>query len=198
MNRTTTQQHAPRSKDMLIGFMSLSFLSATILFVLVWSEVLTLQQLLSFRQPAQLLGYTLAGSASLLLLGILFAFLIPDRQIDEGNKAYTKMTVPYIIGFMMLAGIFEEMLFRGIIQNMLLKFTGSEWAAIILASALFIVFHVQYFKKPLMLATITIPGLLFGWIYFAADNLLVPIIVHTVMNIGVTLLYKYNLLKSPR
>lgn len=198
MNRSTAEPHAPQSKDTLIGFLSLSFLSATILFVLVWSEVLTLQQLFSFRQPAQLLGYTLAGSVGLLLLGILFAFLVPDRQIDEGNKAYTKMTVPYIIGFMMLAGIFEEMLFRGIVQNVLLKFTGSEWAAIILASVLFIVFHVQYFKKPLMLATITIPGLLFGWIYFAADNLLVPIIVHAVMNIGITLLYKYNLLKSPR
>ncbi|MBT2289436.1 CPBP family intramembrane metalloprotease [Paenibacillus albidus] len=34
-----------------------------------------------------------------------------------------------------------------------------------------------------MLLNIIIPSLVFGWIYFVTDNLLVPVIAHIVMNL---------------
>lgn len=60
---------------------------------------------------------------------------------------------------------------------------------------LFVGMHVQYYSKPLMLLNITIPSLVFGWIYVQTHNLLVPILVHFLMNLGITLLFKYKVIQ---
>ncbi|MCM3126841.1 CPBP family intramembrane glutamic endopeptidase [Paenibacillus provencensis] len=87
--------------------------------------------------------------------------------------------MPYITVFMGLAGIFEELLFRGIIQNLLYMFFDMEWLAITITSLLFLAFHFSYFKKPIMYINIAIPGFVFGVLYFATDNLMTPILVHS-------------------
>ncbi|WP_349294150.1 CPBP family intramembrane glutamic endopeptidase [Lysinibacillus sp. Bpr_S20] len=70
--------------------------------------------------------------------------------------------------------------------------------AIIITTLLFLGMHTQYFKKPIMLINITIPSVIFGWIYFDTNNILVPFLVHFLMNIGMTLLFKYNLISVKR
>lgn len=55
--------------------------------------------------------------------------------------------------------------------------------------------HVQYYTKPLMLLNITIPSLVFGWVHVQTHNLLVPLLVHFVMNLGITLLFKYKVIQ---
>ncbi|WP_369436145.1 CPBP family glutamic-type intramembrane protease [Lysinibacillus fusiformis] len=47
-----------------------------------------------------------------------------------------------------------------------------------------------------MLINISVPSLTFGWIYFETNNILVPIVVHFLMNLGITLLFKYNILSG--
>ncbi|MDD1501642.1 CPBP family intramembrane metalloprotease [Lysinibacillus sp. CNPSo 3705] len=93
---------------------------------------------------------------------------------------------------MFIGALFEEVLFRGIIQNLLLVFLEHHWTAIIITTFLFIGMHIQYFKKPIMLINITVPSLIFGWIYCQTN---VPFLVHFLLNIGMTLLFKYNLIK---
>ena len=99
---------------------------------------------------------------------------------------------------MFIAVLFEETLFRGIIQNLLLIFTGHQWVAILSTALWFIDFHIQYFKKPIMLLNIFIPSLVFGWIYFKTNNILVPIFVHFILNFGMTILFKYKLISFKR
>nr|WP_233191062.1 CPBP family glutamic-type intramembrane protease [Sporosarcina sp. P20a] len=45
-----------------------------------------------------------------------------------------------------------------------------------------------------MLLNICIPSLVFGWLYFKTNNILVPVFVHFIMNTGMTILFKYKLL----
>ncbi|MEQ6353290.1 CPBP family glutamic-type intramembrane protease [Lysinibacillus sp. M3] len=49
-----------------------------------------------------------------------------------------------------------------------------------------------------MLINIAIPSLIFGWIYFETNNILAPFLVHFLMNLGMTLLFKYNLIHMKR
>ncbi|MCU4788231.1 CPBP family glutamic-type intramembrane protease [Bacillus cereus] len=63
---------------------------------------------------------------------------------------------------------------------------------------MFIGIHIQYFKKPIMLINIIVPSLTFGWIYFETNNIIVPFLVHFLMNLGITLLFKYNLISIKR
>jgi len=96
---------------------------------------------------------------------------------------------------MLLGALFEELLFRGIIQNLLFIFIENQWIAIIATTLFFLGFHTQYFKKPIMLINISIPSFTFGWLYFETNNILVPFVVHFLMNLGITLLFKYNLIR---
>jgi hypothetical protein len=74
-----------------------------------------------------------------------------------------------------LAGLGEEMLFRGVVQTGLERASGSPWLALVLASLLFGLAH------PITLAYAVLAGLIgvyLGWLFMATDNLLVPIVTH--------------------
>ncbi|UUH71027.1 CPBP family intramembrane glutamic endopeptidase [Bacillus subtilis] len=99
---------------------------------------------------------------------------------------------------MFLGALFEELLFRGIIQTLLFIFTENQWIAILITTVCFLALHTQYFKKPIMLINISVPSLTFGWIYFETNNIVVPFIVHFLMNFIITLLFKYHVLSMKR
>lgn len=134
----------------------------------------------------------------LLLFGIILTLFIPSKYINETNKSYQHYSLLGIFAFMFTGALFEEVLFRGIIQNLLLVFIKHQWTAIIITTLLFLGVHTQYFKKPIMLINITVPSLILGWIYFETNNILVPFLVHFLMNLGITLLFKYNLINIKR
>ncbi|MFP3728099.1 CPBP family intramembrane glutamic endopeptidase, partial [Priestia filamentosa] len=115
--------------------------------------------------------------------------------IDDTNKGYQNYSIVTIFLLMFLGAFFEELFFRGIILNVLTIFIDNKWIAIIITTLLFVSLHVQYFKKPVMLLNIMVPGLVFGWIYIETSNILAPFIIHFILNIGMTLLFKYNLLR---
>lgn len=181
-----------KTKDMIFVFSSFTFVCMAIIFALLIYDVLTLQNLLSFAQPMQSVIVVVISSIALLVFGVVLTLTIPSNYIDENNNTYQDDSLPKILVFMFVAAVFEELLFRGIIQNVLFLFTSHEWAAILLTTGLFLLLHVQYFKKPIMLVNICIPSVVFGWIYVKTDNLLVPIFVHYIMNVGMTILFKYK------
>ena len=194
-NRSEKSTHDSKTKDMIFVFSSFTFICVAIIFALLVYDVLTLQNLLSFEQPMESIKILVISSIALLLFGVVLTFIIPSNYIDDNNHAYQDDSLPKMFIFMFIAALFEEIFFRGIIQNVLFLFTSHEWVAILLTTGLFLAFHVQYFKKPIMLLNICIPSLVFGWVYFKTNNLLVPIVVHFIMNIGMTILFKYNLIR---
>lgn len=182
-------------KDAIFVFSCFTFVCVTIIFALIVYDVFTIQHFLSFNQPFTMVMSVVLASLGLLLFGVILTLFIPSKYIDETNKGYQDYSLLSIAAFMFIGALFEEVLFRGIIQNLLLVFLEHQWTAIIITTLLFIGMHIQYFKKPIMLINITVPSLIFGWIYCQTNNILVPFLVHFLMNIGMTLLFKYNLIK---
>lgn len=185
-------------RDAGLVFLSFSFICAAIIFALVINDVLTLQHFLSMDSPSKLIGIIVFSTIGLLLFGVILSSYIPAKYIDDTNKSYPDSSISTLLLFMFVGALFEEMLFRGIVQNVLYVFIKSNWIAIFTTTLLFIGFHIQYFKKPIMLINITIPSLVFGWIYTETNNLAVPVLVHYLMNVGITLLFKYNIIRLKR
>jgi membrane protease YdiL (CAAX protease family) len=77
-----------------------------------------------------------------------------------------------------LAGVGEELLFRGVIQKGLLKWIQNPPIAILLASILFSAFHLQFegFLPRMVL------GMILGYAYFITKNLWLPIFIHFINN----------------
>ncbi|MGE7950938.1 CPBP family intramembrane glutamic endopeptidase [Lysinibacillus xylanilyticus] len=185
-------------KDAVFVFSSFTFVSVAIIFVLIVYDVFTIQNFLSIDRPFKMVMSVILASCGLLLFGIILTLFIPSKYIDETNKSYQHYSLLGIFAFMFTGALFEEVLFRGIIQNLLLVFLEHQWTAIIITTLLFLGIHTQYFKKPIMLINITVPSLILGWIYFKTNNILVPILAHFLMNLGITLLFKYDLLRIKR
>lgn len=191
-------KHDFKLKDAIFPFSSLTLICFAVIYALVVYDVLTIQNLLSFDNPIESLIISGVACVALLLFGVILTLTIPAAYIADTNKTYQNDTLPDVFIFMFIAVLFEETLFRGIIQNLLLIFTGHQWVAILSTALLFIVFHIQYFKKPIMLLNICIPSLVFGWIYFKTNNILVPIFVHFILNFGMTILFKYKIISFKR
>ena len=77
-----------------------------------------------------------------------------------------------------LAGIGEEMLFRGVIQAVVAQQIGGPrgmWWGLLVAAALFGLLHPVTPTYAVLAALI---GLYLGWLWLAWGNLLLPIITH--------------------
>ncbi|PCN46021.1 CPBP family intramembrane metalloprotease [Brevibacillus laterosporus] len=182
-------------KDAVFVFSSFTFICVAIIFILIVYDLLTIHNFLSFEKPIRMIMHICSASFALLLFGVILTLYIPSKYIDDTNKSYQNYSLLPIFVFMLLGALFEELLFRGIIQNLLFIFIESQWIAIIATTLFFLGFHIQYFKKPIMLLNISIPSFTFGWLYFETNNILVPFVVHFLMNLGITLLFKYNLIR---
>ncbi len=73
-----------------------------------------------------------------------------------------------------LAGLGEEMLFRGVVQEWIAGPCG-PWIGLLTAAVLFGLLHAITPAYALLAGLI---GLYLGWLWMATDNLLVPVIVH--------------------
>ncbi|WP_301107432.1 CPBP family intramembrane glutamic endopeptidase [Sporosarcina sp.] len=182
-------------RNAIFVFTSFAFICAAILFSLIVYDVLTIDSLLSFQQPIKMALSIVCASLGLIVFGILLTVSIPPENIDDTNKGFQDYSIFMIFSFMLVSALFEELLFRGIVQNLIFVFTESAWIAIGMTTLLFLGLHVQYFKKPIMLLNITVPSLVFGWVYFKTNNILAPFLVHFIMNFGITMLFKYNMIR---
>ena len=181
-------------KDTSFTFFSFTCICAAVIFALTVYDVVAIQSFLSFDRPVKMIVSTVIASFGLLLFGIILTFCIPSKYIDDTNQTYQNYSLISIFAFLFVGALFEELLFRGIIQNLLYIWLDNQWMAIIITTLLFLGIHVQYFKKPIMLINIAIPSVVWGWIYFETNNILAPFVVHFLLNLGMTLLFKYNLI----
>ncbi|QJD81437.1 CPBP family intramembrane metalloprotease [Spirosoma rhododendri] len=117
------------------------------------------------------------------------------RDKDQSTTAVTRYLTTFattpqlLVALLVIAiipGIGEEVLFRGVLQRMLMYWTGNKHLAIWLAAALFSAIHVQFlgfFPRMLM-------GALFGYLYVWSGNIWVPILAHFTNN-GFTVFMVY-------
>jgi len=81
-----------------------------------------------------------------------------------------------LLALSMLAGVGEEMLFRGVFQPVLIRWTGVG-TGLVLASILFGLLHTITITYAVLAALL---GAFVGALFLLTDNLLAPIFVHTL------------------
>lgn len=104
-------------------------------------------------------------------------------------KTHSQFVVAMVV-VAVLAGVSEELIFRGVLQNITLRAFGNPHFAIWFAAFVFSFIHLQFYGFfPRMLL-----GALFGYLYFWTKNIWVPIFAHFVNN-GFTLsmVYLYSI-----
>jgi uncharacterized protein len=91
--------------------------------------------------------------------------------------SYPQLIIAFIV-IVCFAGIGEELIFRGILQNLFLKKFNNHHTAIWLSAIIFSAIHFQFYGfVPRMLL-----GAMFGYLYVWSGNLWIPIIAHITNN----------------
>ena len=89
-----------------------------------------------------------------------------------------------ILGIFLVTAVPEELLFRGLLQNLLLRWTGRGTLSLGLAAVLFALAHLNVGAHPdwrlALLATLA--GILYGWLFRATGGLMAPALAHTFVN----------------
>jgi membrane protease YdiL (CAAX protease family) len=90
-----------------------------------------------------------------------------------------------IFNALVLAGIVEELFFRGILLPALHRWLGGTWPAVILSAGLFGMTHYPYADT---IPALAVFGLVLGYLYARTRSLVMVVMVHAVFN-GKTLLW---------
>lgn len=141
--------------------------------------------LIHWTLPA--LGWgTLASLPLLVLLGLLVRFPVGPlrrllRVVDEQlAPLFREATILQLAILALVAGLGEEALFRGVIQEMAADKVGGPagiWVGLVVASVLFGLAHSITVSYMVMA---TLMGAYLGWLWIDSGNLLVPIATHAV------------------
>ncbi len=99
------------------------------------------------------------------------------KTIDEGvAPLFAHCTLLDLMAISVLAGLSEEVLFRGVMQTALAGVVGL-WMAVALTSVVFGLAHYVTFTYAVYA---TVVGAYLGVLLIAFDNLLVPVVAHAV------------------
>lgn len=144
--------------------------------------------------PAPEIRWTISGAAwgaaaALPPMAVLlFCVRFPWWPWAELLRVVERLLVPLfrdcrlvdLAGISILAGLGEEMLFRGVLQEAVAGWVGGEpgiWIGLALVSILFGMAHLI---TPAYGVFATLIGLYLGWLWIYTGNLLVPITAHAV------------------
>lgn len=144
----------------------------------------------SWKQYAVIAPIFIGGTALITLSAYFNASLpLPDFLVsqDEGIQEMTMKLIhtgemgTFIINACLIAvipAIGEELLFRGIIQNLTIQWTQKTWLGIIIAAFFFSALHMQFtgFLPRFLI------GVVLGWLYVGSQNILIPMIYHFLHN----------------
>ena len=114
-----------------------------------------------------------------------------EDELAELTKLIANFgTVPRLLaGLVTIAvipAIGEELVFRGVVQRQIHRWSGNAHVAVWAAALIFAAIHVQFFG----FVPRALLGALFGYLYLWSGNLIVPIVAHFVNN-GFTVLLLY-------
>jgi hypothetical protein len=111
---------------------------------------------------------------------------MPDFIRDMFMRLAQKQGLFGLITLVVAAPILEELIFRGIVLEGLLK-RYSPIKSILISALFFGLIHLN----PWQLISAFVIGIVMGWVYYRTRNLLLPIFLHFVNNLTFTLLSKY-------
>jgi len=107
-------------------------------------------------------------------------FEVQQHHELELLRAYPQMpvTMVIIITVVIVAPLFEEMLFRGLFQTIIRSFAAGPWLSIMIGSALFAMVH----NEPAHWPALFVLAACLGYAYERSGSLLRPIFIHSLFN----------------
>ncbi|KYG83276.1 CPBP family intramembrane glutamic endopeptidase [Roseivirga echinicomitans] len=140
-------------------------------------------------------GFIIEWNENIQLPEFMAGFERLARQMEDSMKETTEMFTTFdsfgtfLLAFVVVAilpGIGEELLFRGLLQNSLHRWSKNAHLAIWVSAFIFSAIHMQFYGLfPRMVL-----GALFGYLYLWSGNLWYPIIAH-ITNNGFALIVAY-------
>lgn len=108
---------------------------------------------------------------------------IAEDQTNEAIKGLLHMEnagefLANLVIIALLPAIGEELMFRGVIQQQLMRRIASPWVGLVISAAIFSFAHFQFegFLPRMLL------GLILGWLYWRTRNFWIPVIAHFFNN----------------
>ena len=86
-----------------------------------------------------------------------------------------------LIGSVIFAPIFEEILYRGLMYNKL-KEISNAFIAVFISSILFAFLHIPGYGFNIKMFSLVLDGILLTYCYEKTNNIYVPILVHSINN----------------
>ncbi|WP_167855571.1 CPBP family intramembrane glutamic endopeptidase [Hymenobacter fodinae] len=168
---------------------------ATIGFLMwYWKQRRVPLRLLGQVPPWIYLALPVIAFVQIILRSSLYYLHLPNWM----ENSFRQLEMQPWLAFLMLvvaAPILEEVLFRGILLNGLLR-NYRPWVAIGQSALLFGVFHCN----PVQTVSAGIMGLLLGWLFYRTQSLLLCIVLHALNNaVGLLgmLTHKANMVEPP-
>ena len=146
------------------------------------------------------IGLAVALTVPMVALGVVLLQLPYDwvRDLEARVREvfvplFHRVGLPGIIMVSILAGVGEELLFRGVVQEALMAW-GADVPGFLLAS---VIFGLCHFITPAYFWLATGMGLYLGGLYVWTGNLLVPIIVHGLYDFVILSYYWFRYRPDP-
>jgi membrane protease YdiL (CAAX protease family) len=122
-------------------------------------------------------------------LEIKFKAMEAAREAQEAALIHINSFSKYIISLIVIAvlpAIFEEVCFRGGLQNILVRWFKNPWVAILVTAVIFSAIHISYYGFLVRFGL----GVVLGFIFYYSGSLWLSILFHFLYNgLQVTALY---------
>ena len=171
---------SPAMNDSMISAMAWGlFLSAATMLLFIHVTKLFRLRLSLFKSitPKPLLWSTLLVLTSIFALNIFVQWFPLDNVLENEFQGLSHNVIGAFT-IAVLAPVLEEVMFRGAIQGYIMRKVRSPWVAIVVASLIFGVFHMN----PVQIVYATLLGLILGWIYYRTGSLMSVIVGHVLNN----------------
>lgn len=122
------------------------------------------------------------------LLDVIVYKIFPKDMLDDGGineRIFAKRSIFHIFIIALVVSFCEEILFRGVLQNMI---------GYVLANTIFAIIHFRYLSKPVLFFMVVGVSFLLGYLFLRTNNLFVPIFAHFIIDfiLGVLIMIKTN------
>lgn len=147
---------------LLFGILSMMFISPFVNVLATWNKGMHLPDFMHSVEQWMIYSEQQADSVTKLLLG------------DSSVKSF----VINILVVAIMAGIGEELVFRGVLQKFIIGWTKNVHAGILISAFIFSAVHLQFFGFLPRFAL----GVLLGYMFLWSRSIWVPIIAHSFNN----------------
>lgn len=118
-----------------------------------------------------------------LILPIIFwsiAFLFFQKLIPNFSIPHSLLSLLLII---FISPVLEEIVFRGLIQDLCVKYLKNIWLTVLIVNLFFMLVHIHINNAPIYLVIIFISGVIFSLNKLIYQKIFPPIMLHFFYNL---------------